>query len=168
MLKDQSPQIRFIFSSGRMLDSFNKWTLYLFILILPVAAIGYEILNINTIGENILGSIFTILIPLGISLYFFFDFKSRNDLERIKNVNTALIQAVLNDLNWKSIVQNQDFWIIKPGKWHYQISIIFVGNDILIHSIRFGWSDFYTSETTNLKKFIDKLNEIKNAVQHHV
>ncbi|MGE5411418.1 MAG: hypothetical protein ACM3MI_10705 [Clostridiales bacterium] len=150
------------FENGRVFDTFFVLVCFaLFVLTLPIASISYEIEHIDTISEDMLGSFFSVLIPLAFSAFIFNLIYTRKNLARFSNIDKFLIIAAVKELNWTIVINNQEYIIIEAGTWQRQISIIFDGTDILIHSLRFGRSDIYFRETSKLDQLMSKIKELK-------
>lgn len=150
------------FENGRVFDTFFVLVFFvLFVLTLPIASITYQIKHMDTIFEDTLGSIFSVLIPLMFSAFIFNTVYKRKNLIRLSNIDKFLIMAAIKELDWTLVVNNQEYIIIKAGTWQRQISIIFDGTDILIHSLRFGRSDIYFRETSKLEQLMSKIKELK-------
>lgn len=159
------------FIKGRISDFVNLIMMYgVGVIMLPAIAIGYEINHYDSISDDIMGSVFSILIPLLISAFMFLYLYTRKNLKRYANIDKNIIIEAVKELEWKLISDNQKYMIIEAGSYQRQISIIFDNKDLLVHSLRFGRYDFYFSETTKLEILMDKIKEIKNknAVQHAV
>lgn len=150
------------FENGRVFDTFFVLVFFvLFVLTLPIASITYQIKHMDTISEDTLGSIFSVLIPLMFSAFIFNIVYKRKNLIRLSNIDKFLIMAAIKELDWTLVINNQEYIIIKAGTWQRQISIIFDGTDILIHSLRFGRSDIYFRETSKLEQLMSKIKELK-------
>ena len=139
---------------------------YIIALLTPIGAFIYEFQHRETFHANILGSIISVLLALLFSTIILYLLLTRKDLKRFPGIPKEVINEAIKELNWETEVDNKNYLIINPGTRDRQLSIIFDGREILIHTLRFTKVSLYFGETDKLNLFLSKVEEIKKGRIH--
>jgi len=169
-IQDSILKSKLIFKTS-LFDVLFDFLLYsTLILMLPIVYITYAVGHLDSLFEDILGQIITVLLCFGFSAFILIRTLNIKNLKRVANVkpktNKNLLFLAIEELKWKVFLESDDCLIVKAGTWNCQLTIIYDSDDLLINVLSFGRyeiiSPFYFARNRdNLDLIIDKIKELK-------